>query len=164
MFNRTRLGKFHLQVCGTTPCMVRGSEEIIKVIENHLKIKVGETTKDMMFTLSEVECLGACANAPMMQINNHEVYEDLDATNTIELLENLRKGIPVKIGPQTHRINSEGPLGRTCFKESKWVNEHNHITTRDFKKSKEEWDKAKEAAAQAAKEAAAQAAKQSEKK
>lgn len=83
MFNWTRVGKFHLQICGTTPCMICGSEKIIHALENHLGIKIGETTKDMLFTLSEVECLGACANAPMMQVNNHWVYEDLDENNII---------------------------------------------------------------------------------
>ena len=55
MFNRTKLGRFHLQVCGTTPCMVRGAEKIIQALEDHLNIKVGETTPDMLFTISEVE-------------------------------------------------------------------------------------------------------------
>ena len=58
--------------------MVRGSEGIIQTIENELGIKLNETTKDEMFTLSEVECLGACVNAPMMQVNNEIVYEDLN--------------------------------------------------------------------------------------
>ena len=66
MFNRTKVGKFHLQVCGTTPCMVRGSEKIMETICNHLGVHDGETTQDGMFTVQEVECLGACTNAPMI--------------------------------------------------------------------------------------------------
>ena len=66
MFNRTKVGKFHLQICGTTPCMVRGSDKVIKKLEDHLNIKMGETTKDGLFTMTEVECLGACVNAPML--------------------------------------------------------------------------------------------------
>lgn len=66
MFNRTPVGKYHLQVCGTTPCMVRGARDIIKAVEDHLNIKNGETSEDGLFTLQEVECLGACVNAPMM--------------------------------------------------------------------------------------------------
>lgn len=68
MFNREKVGKFHLQVCGTTPCMLCGAREVISACESHLKIKSGETTPDNLFTIQEVECLGACANAPMMQV------------------------------------------------------------------------------------------------
>lgn len=64
------MGKYHLQVCTTTPCWLRGSDEILEAIMKDLNIKVGETTKDGMFTISEVECLGACVNAPMVQIND----------------------------------------------------------------------------------------------
>ena len=74
MFNRQQVGKYHLQVCGTTPCMVRGSDEVFKAIKDHVGIGPGQTTKDRMFTCDEVECLAACANAPMMQVNNEEVY------------------------------------------------------------------------------------------
>jgi len=114
MFNRERRGKYHLQICGTTPCQLCGSREIIKAAENHLGIKNNETTPDMMFTIQEVECLGACTNAPMVQVNNQEFYEDLTPENFVELIDRLRDGTEVKLGPQTHRINSEGPMGRTC--------------------------------------------------
>lgn len=70
MFNRERVGKYFIQLCGTTPCMVNGSEEIKATICKHLGIEDGGTTPDGMFTLKEVECLGACANAPMIQIND----------------------------------------------------------------------------------------------
>ena len=66
MFNRTKVGKFHLQICGTTPCLVRGADKIIHKLEEHLGIKMGQTTKDGLFTMTEVECLGACVNAPML--------------------------------------------------------------------------------------------------
>jgi len=66
MFNRTKVGKFHLQVCGTTPCMIRGAQSIITAIKDHLDIDLDETSADGYFTLSEVECLGACVNAPML--------------------------------------------------------------------------------------------------
>lgn len=147
MFNRTPIGKFHLQVCRTTPCMVCGSDDIVKTLENHLGIKVGETTKDKMFTLVEVECLGACVNAPMLQINNAWVYEDLTPENIIKLVDDLRAGKEVKVGPQNHRKNSEGPLGRTSLKDVDGIqNKAPHID-RDFAKAKEDWQKAKEAAA-----------------
>lgn len=68
MFNREKVGKYFIQLCGTTPCMVCGSEEIKHTIEKHLGIEEGGTTPDGMFTLREVECLGSCANAPMIQV------------------------------------------------------------------------------------------------
>jgi NADH dehydrogenase (ubiquinone) flavoprotein 2 len=75
MFNRTKVGKYHLQVCGTTPCQLRGCRDIIKAIKEHANIGMDETSEDGLFTLSEVECLGACVNAPMIQVNNEYVYE-----------------------------------------------------------------------------------------
>merc|ERR1712141_925147 len=69
MFIRNPVGKYHLQLCTTTPCWLRGSDEILKAIKENLGIKVGETTKDKLFTLSEVECLGACVHAPMIQVH-----------------------------------------------------------------------------------------------
>lgn len=106
MFNLSPVGKFHLQVCGTTPCLLRGADQIIKSCEKKLGIKKGETSSDGLFTLSEVECLGACANAPMMQINNKEFYEDLTLENTEKLLDDLASGKKVKTGSQIGRICS----------------------------------------------------------
>lgn len=70
MFNKRPVGKFHLQVCKTTPCMLRGSDEVLKALEARLGIKLGETTQDKLFTLSTVECMGCCVNAPMVCIND----------------------------------------------------------------------------------------------
>lgn len=70
MFLRKPTGKYHIQVCTTTPCWLRGSDEILNTCKNKLKIGVGEMTKDKMFSISEVECLGACVNAPMVAIND----------------------------------------------------------------------------------------------
>ena len=151
MFNRTPVGKFHLQVCRTTPCMVRGSDEVVAAIEKHLGIHVGETTKDGLFTLVEVECLGACVNAPMLQINNAWVYEDLTPENAISLIEDLRAGKDVKVGPQNHRKNSEGPDGRTSLHNVEELVNKASIFDRDFSKAKDDWAKAKEAAANAKK-------------
>lgn len=147
MFNRTPVGKFHLQVCRTTPCMVCGSDEVIQTIEKYLGIHSGETTKDKMFTLVEVECLGACVNAPMLQINNERVYEDLTPENIIKLLDDLRAGKEVKFGPQNHRKNSEGPHGRTSLTDVDSLQANAQIIDRNFSKAKEDWQKAKEAAA-----------------
>ena len=70
MFIREPIGKYHIQVCTTTPCWLRDSDSIVKALEKELGIHMGETTKDKLFSLSEVECLGACVNAPMVQIND----------------------------------------------------------------------------------------------
>ena len=86
MFNREKVGKYYIQLCGTTPCMACGAQEIKQTIMDHLDIGDGETTKDGLFTLREVECLGACANAPMVQLND-DFYEMLTPKTTLELLE-----------------------------------------------------------------------------
>lgn len=70
ILHRKPTGKHHVQVCTTTPCWLRGSDEILETVKKNLKLDVGETSKDMMWTISEVECLGACVNAPMIQIND----------------------------------------------------------------------------------------------
>lgn len=89
MYNRNPVGKFHLQLCTTTPCQLRNSDAIQKVIESHLGIHAGETTEDKLFTFTEVECLGACVNAPMIQIND-DYYEDLTPESMTKLLDALR--------------------------------------------------------------------------
>jgi NADH dehydrogenase (ubiquinone) flavoprotein 2 len=120
MFNRNPVGKYFIQLCGTTPCMICGSEDIKKSIEQHLGIKNGETTKDGMFTLLEVECLGACANAPMMQLND-DYYECLTHETTIQLLEACKAGTPPPMGkwgslPMNGQVSCEGPKGKTSLK------------------------------------------------
>jgi len=90
MYNRNPTGRFHVQCCTTTPCQLRGSDGIMKAIEEHLGIHHGETTPDKMFTFTEVECLGACANAPMVQIND-DYYEDLTPETTKSLLTALKE-------------------------------------------------------------------------
>ena len=80
------MGKFHLQVCGTTPCQLCGSEDIIAAIKQFASINMNQTSADGLFTLSEVECLGACSNAPMIQVNNEWVYEDLTPQSITHLM------------------------------------------------------------------------------
>ncbi|KAF1942492.1 hypothetical protein EJ02DRAFT_511628 [Clathrospora elynae] len=89
MYNRDPVGKFHVQVCTTTPCMLCDSDSVMKACEDELGVHHGETTKDGLFTFSEVECLGACANAPMVQIND-DYYEDLTYESTVSLLKGIR--------------------------------------------------------------------------
>jgi NADH-quinone oxidoreductase E subunit len=91
LFNLTPVGKYHLQICGTTPCMLRGSEHLKHVCEKHLGITCGKTTKDGLFTLNEVECLGACVNAPVVQVNDDYV-EDLNEEKVLKLLQDLAAG------------------------------------------------------------------------
>ncbi|KAI6191714.1 hypothetical protein M3Y97_00257700 [Aphelenchoides bicaudatus] len=116
MYNRNPMGKFHLQVCATTPCMLRGAESITECISKKLGIKVGETTKDGLFTLSEVECLGACVNAPMIQIND-DYYEDLTPDDMNELLDELKAGKRPLPGPKSGRLASEPLTGPTSLTE-----------------------------------------------
>lgn len=109
MYNHKPVGRHHVQVCGTTPCWLRGSDDIIKACKKHLGINMGETTADGEFTLSEVECAGACVNAPVFAVND-DYYEDLTADSAVEILKALKEGRPVKPGPQVDRVNS-APLG-----------------------------------------------------
>ena len=80
-----------MEICTTTPCWLRGSDEVVKACEKHLGVKLGETTPDGQFTLKEAECLGACVNAPMAMINE-KFYEDLTADNVVALLDTLKRG------------------------------------------------------------------------
>jgi len=92
MYNTKPVGKYHLQVCTTTPCWLRGSDEIVAACKHASGIKnFGETSADGLFTMTEVECLGACVNAPILQIND-DYYEDLDAARTEQLLAGLKAG------------------------------------------------------------------------
>jgi NADH-quinone oxidoreductase subunit E len=89
MFNLKPIGKYHIQICGTTPCWLRGSNKIADTCFETLGIHYKETTKDMLFSLSEVECLGACVNAPVVQIND-DYYEKLDETQMLDLINKFK--------------------------------------------------------------------------
>ncbi|GAA4006377.1 NAD(P)H-dependent oxidoreductase subunit E [Sphingomonas humi] len=115
MFNLVPVGKYHVQVCGTTPCMLRGSDDVLKAC--YAKgMKKGHTTPDGLFTLTEVECLGACANAPMVQINDDN-FEDLTEESTAALLDALAAGKPVRTGSQIGRQTSCPEGGPTSLKK-----------------------------------------------
>ena len=108
MFNLSPVGRFHVQLCGTTPCMLRGSEELKKL----LRRQIGEenhVSRDGTFSWTEVECLGACVNAPMLQINA-DYYEDLTPESLTRILNDLAAGKTPKAGPQIDRLNS-APVG-----------------------------------------------------
>ena len=115
MYNLAPVGRYHVQVCGTTPCMLRGSDDVFSACKNKGLVK-GGTTPDGLFTLTEVECLGACANAPMVQINDDN-YEDLTYDSMSAILETLATGGQPKIGPQIDRQTSAPEGGPTTLKE-----------------------------------------------
>ena len=114
MYNLKPIGQHFVQVCTTTPCWLVGSDGIVDACKKHLGIGLGDTTADGKFTLVEVECLGACVNAPMAQIND-DYYEDLTPENTVKLLESLANGQPVKTGSQTGRRGSQASSGPTSL-------------------------------------------------
>lgn len=115
MYNLAPVGRYHVQVCGTTPCMLRGSDDVMAACKNKGLVK-GRTTPDGLFTLTEVECLGACANAPMVQINDDN-YEDLTYESMSAILEGLAKGEAPGAGPQVDRKTSCPEGGPTTLKE-----------------------------------------------
>jgi len=115
MYNLAPVGRYHVQVCATTPCMLRGSDDVLDACYQK-GLKKGATTADGLFTLTEVECLGACANAPMVQINDDN-YEDLTFETTTAILEALARGEQPKIGPAIDRQTSCPEGGPTTLRE-----------------------------------------------
>ena len=106
MYNLSPVGKNHIEVCTTSPCMLRGSDEILVKLKKLTGISTGEISKDCVFSLNKVECLGACVNAPVVKINEN-YYEDLNLQSVEELINKLRNNKKIKIGPQTSRKGSE---------------------------------------------------------
>ena len=106
MFNLEPIGKNFVQICRTTPCWLRGSEKLSKVAKDVCEVKIGETSYDNKFTVVEVECLGACCNAPMVQIND-DYYEDLDEESFKKILENLKDNKSISSGSQIGRKSSQ---------------------------------------------------------
>lgn len=115
MYNLQPVGRFHVQVCGTTPCMLCGSDDLFRACADK-GLRKGEVTNDGLFTLTEVECLGTCANAPMVQIND-DTYEDLSYETMTAILEDLIAGRTPKPGSQTGRQASSPEGGPTTLKE-----------------------------------------------
>jgi len=114
MFNLKPVGKHFIQVCRTTPCWLRGSDDITRACLDTLGIGLGGTTDDGEFTVVEVECLGACANAPMVQIND-DYYEDLTPERMAEMIGDFKAGKPVPSGSQTGRQGSCAAGGPTTL-------------------------------------------------
>jgi NADH-quinone oxidoreductase subunit E len=115
MFNTKPIGKFHLQVCTTTPCWLRGSDEVTAACRRATSIKGWrETSEDGVFTMTEVECLGACVNAPVLQVDD-DFYEDMDGEKTEALIAALRRGEKPKPGSMAGRIGSAPEGGPTTL-------------------------------------------------
>jgi NADH-quinone oxidoreductase E subunit len=115
MFNLQPIGKWHLQVCTTTPCWLRGSDDVVAACRAVTGIQGWrETSADGLFTMTEVECVGACVNAPIIQVND-DFYEDLDAESTKQLLEALRRDAPPKPGSVRGRQTSAPEGGPTTL-------------------------------------------------
>ena len=105
MYNLAPVGKHFIQVCTTTPCLIRGADKIVKLCKDKISPNENEISKNGNCSWMEVECLGACVSAPMIQIND-DYYEDLDEKNTIEILESLIKDKPLKAGSYRGRKNT----------------------------------------------------------
>ena len=110
MFNMAPIGKYHLQLCTTTPCWLRGSDDVVAACREATGIKGWkETSADGLFTMTEVECVGGCVNAPIIQVDD-DYYEDMDREKTLELIAALREGKPPPRGSMIGRQNS-APVG-----------------------------------------------------
>lgn len=116
MYNLAPVGRYLVQLCTTTPCWLCGSSDVVRACIDNLGIKMGQTTADGYFTLMEVECLGACTNAPMVQIND-DYFEDLTADSIVAILESLRKDIMPASGPQNGRRGSMALTGPTTLEK-----------------------------------------------
>ena len=118
MFNTAPVGKYHLQLCTTTPCWLRGSDQVVAACREATGLKGWkENSPDGLFTMTEVECLGACVNAPILQVND-DFYEDMDAEKTKALIEALRRGEVPKPGSMSGRQTSApegGPITLTTL-------------------------------------------------
>ena len=116
MFNLRPVGRYLLQVCTTTPCWLRGSDAVVAACEKKLGIGIGGKTEDGLFSMIEVECLGACVNAPILQVND-DFYEDLDGPATEALIDALRAGSPPPPGSVIGRHGSAPVGGKTTLTE-----------------------------------------------
>ena len=157
MFNRVPMGKYHVMVCGTTPCMLRGSRDVEKALSDHLGIKKFENTPDGMFTLGEMECMGCCVNAPMIAVADYtdgvagysyNYYEDLTPEDAVAVCKALKKGEKPRVGSQ-HRDKAEPKTGQTTL-----TSEPRGPHCRDLAQVKAELEEAAAAAKVAAEEAA----------
>ena len=118
MYNLSPVGNFHVQICTTTPCMIRGAYKIVDVCKKKISKKENELSENGNCSWTEVECLGACINAPMMQINN-DYYEDLDIKQSEKIIDEVLMGKKPKPGSYRGRINSEPENNRKTLLDLK---------------------------------------------
>jgi NADH-quinone oxidoreductase subunit E len=118
MYNLSPVGDYFIQVCTTTPCMIRGAYKLVEACKEKISKNENELSKDKKCSWIEVECLGACTNAPMIQINN-DYFEDLDKEKTIKILDQILNGEKPKPGSYRGRKNSEPEDGRKTLLENK---------------------------------------------
>ena len=118
MYNLSPVGKYFIQVCTTTPCMIRGANKLVEACKDKISENESELSKDKTCSWMEVECLGACVNAPMMQINDN-YYEDIEKEKTLKNLESLLKGETPKPGYYRGRINNEPENNRKTLLDLK---------------------------------------------
>ena len=114
MYNLKPVGKYFFQLCGTTPCMLRGSDDLSRCVKDKLNISSGEITPDGKFSILEVECLGACVNAPIVQVND-DFYEDLDYDSMASLIDSFADDLPPPIGSVKCRSGSQAVTGPTSL-------------------------------------------------
>ncbi len=118
MYNLAPVGKHFIQVCTTTPCMIRGAYKLVEACKEKISENENELSKDQSCSWMEVECLGACVNAPMMQIND-EYYEDLDKEKTLKILDKILTGETPKPGSYRGRLNNEPENNRKTLMDLK---------------------------------------------
>jgi len=118
MFNLSPVGKYFVQVCTTTPCMLRGAKKVLEVCKKHISTSQKELSKNKLCSWTEVECLGACVNAPMMQINQ-DYFEDLDENKTEEIIQTLLEDKLPTPGSAKNRKNTAPEKGKTTLLEVK---------------------------------------------
>ena len=105
MYNLSPVGKYFVQVCTTSPCLIRGADKLVKICKEKISEKENKVTEDGRCSWTEVECLGACVSAPMMQVNN-DYYEDLDEKNTVKIIDSFMNDKPLKPGSYRGRKNT----------------------------------------------------------
>jgi len=118
MYNLTPVGKYFIQVCTTTPCMIRGAYKLVEACKDKISEKENELSKDKNCSWMEVECLGACVNAPIIQINDN-YYEDLDKEKTLKILDEILNGKTPEPGSYKGRLNAEPENNRKTLIENK---------------------------------------------
>jgi NADH-quinone oxidoreductase E subunit len=118
MYNLSPVGKYFVQVCTTTPCMIRGANKLVEACKEKISKNETELSSDKSCSWMEVECLGACVNAPMMQIND-DYYEDLDKEKTLEILDKILKGETPKPGSYRGRVSNEPESNRKTLVDIK---------------------------------------------